>query len=799
MSQSPRDATQEQARKHPGFAAANRKLNALTRQGLSWSGRERNCAFLNTAGAGAGRFANISAVAGFDYLDDGRALGLVDWDHDGDLDVWVTNRTAPRIRFLRNETRNATAGTHSNGQRFLALKLVGRSCNRDAIGARIEVFAAGDGDRHRVRTLRAGEGFVGQSSKWLHFGLGSADSIEDVRVRWPGGHVESFGPASPDRFYVLVQGTAALRPWTPPQRQLDIAPSTPEIPETTGKTRIVLSARCFAPPVDYVSFDGRRAHLDQHEGPVLLNLWASWCLPCAAELKHFTKAAGAIREAGVEIVALSVDGLGDDRSDPQAAADMIRGLDFPFASGATDAGSIARLQLLNDHLMSWRRPLPVPTSLLLDAHGRVAVIYKGPVDVDQLLSDLRLLELEGESLQDAAAASSGTWYWHTPPYRLMPLATKLINKGHFDALVAFATRHRDHLSQAPDVASLLADLGKRLGEKGDWQRAEEHLRAAVAHDPGLVVAQRNLGVALSQLGRVVPAIEAFRAAERLAPEDSVHPLNLGATLARHGRFDEAAAALRRATKLDPSLDEAHRNLGLVLEKQNKVSETADAYLAYVALKPDAEAVHRTLADLLSRAGRLEEAATAIENVLRLQPRDAGAHEALGRLSLALGRLDPSIRHFRSAIRIKPGFARAHAGLGDALLGGGSAKEALDHYRRALELNSSQPQVALAMAWITATSPDPALRDGAEAVRRAEQCIALLRAPNSRALDALAAACAEAGRSEDAVAAATEALKLLRDSNDRDYISQVEARLRLYQSGKPFRTPQHQDQPQQPPE
>ena len=72
----------------------------MTSQGVSWSGRERNCAFLNT---GRRRFANISAVSGFDFLDDGRGLALCDWDHDGDLDVWVTNRNAPRVRFLRND------------------------------------------------------------------------------------------------------------------------------------------------------------------------------------------------------------------------------------------------------------------------------------------------------------------------------------------------------------------------------------------------------------------------------------------------------------------------------------------------------------------------------------------------------------------------------------------------------------------------------------------------------------------------------------------------------------------------
>ena len=98
MSQSPNELTKEAI---DPYVSGWRQLFRLVRRGSTLSGFERNCAFLNT---GTGRFANVSAVTGFDFLDDGRALAVVDWDQDGDLDIWVSNRTGPQVRLRVSAT-----------------------------------------------------------------------------------------------------------------------------------------------------------------------------------------------------------------------------------------------------------------------------------------------------------------------------------------------------------------------------------------------------------------------------------------------------------------------------------------------------------------------------------------------------------------------------------------------------------------------------------------------------------------------------------------------------------------------
>ncbi len=150
-----------------------------------------------------GSFGNVSAVSGLDLPDDGRAVARVDWDGDGDLDLWIANRNGPQLRFLQNE-----AGQLGH---FIQFELVGEVCNRDAIGARIELFESADASP-QLQTVRAGDGFLAQSTKLIHFGLGRREAPEAVRaikkvvVRWPNGQAESFGEIEIDNRYRIHQG-----------------------------------------------------------------------------------------------------------------------------------------------------------------------------------------------------------------------------------------------------------------------------------------------------------------------------------------------------------------------------------------------------------------------------------------------------------------------------------------------------------------------------------------------------------------------------------------------------------------
>ena len=154
---------------------------------------QRNQLYLNV---GEGRFEEFVAQDGALVLmrvSRGAAFG--DYDDDGDIDVLVANVTsAPTL--MRNE------GAQGHWAR---IGLEGKSSNRAGIGARVEVHSGG---RMQVDEVRSGSSFLSQSDLRLHFGLGSARTIERVVVHWPGGASEEYANLAVDRDLILVEGEA---------------------------------------------------------------------------------------------------------------------------------------------------------------------------------------------------------------------------------------------------------------------------------------------------------------------------------------------------------------------------------------------------------------------------------------------------------------------------------------------------------------------------------------------------------------------------------------------------------------
>jgi tetratricopeptide (TPR) repeat protein len=326
-------------------------------------------------------------------------------------------------------------------------------------------------------------------------------------------------------------------------------------------------------------------------------------------------------------------------------------------------------------------------------------------------------------------------------------------------------------------------------QTGYWKNSENLWTHALGCTTRNYIAHGRLGDALRDEGRVDDAITHYQEALKIKPGAAEFRNNLGTALQQEGRVDEAIAQYREALQIKPNEAEMRYNLGNALLQKGRVDEAAADYQKALQIKPDYAEAHNNLAIALLQKGRVDDAITHYEQALQIQPGFAEAHHNLALALSQKGRADEAIIHFQQALQIKPGYVDAHIDLGNVLLQNGKVGEAISHFQMALQLKPADPSIQNTLAWLLATCPEAALRDGNKAVELARQANGLTGGENPVILHTLAAAYAEAGRFPEAVETAQRALRLAGAQSNTVLAGQLQSELKLYQAGSPFHSPE----------
>jgi tetratricopeptide (TPR) repeat protein len=307
----------------------------------------------------------------------------------------------------------------------------------------------------------------------------------------------------------------------------------------------------------------------------------------------------------------------------------------------------------------------------------------------------------------------------------------------------------------------------------------------LAKNPGCWMAHYNLGIVLRDHGETDQAMTHYRQAIALRPAYAEAHYNLGHLLADKGEFNDAIVQYEATLAINPADAEAHNNLGATLFKGDRVDDAIAHYRQALAIQPDYAEASCNLATALLSRGDMDGAIAHYLTCVAVLPNQADAQYNLASLLLRKGRIDEAIVHYEKALEAVPENADAHVNLGSAFLSKGRIEDAIAQYKEALRFAPENVAAQSNLAWLLATSPDPSLRNGPEAVLLAEEASRLSGGKRLVIQRILAAAYAEAGRFSEAKETAHQALQGADDQGNSVLGDFLRREIALYELGRPY--------------
>lgn len=261
---------------------------------------------------------------------------------------------------------------------------------------------------------------------------------------------------------------------------------------------------------------------------------------------------------------------------------------------------------------------------------------------------------------------------------------------------------------------------------------------------------------------------------------------VGKMLLSRGQIEEARACLANALRVRPTYGQALAGMGDLHAAQGKFDDAIRFYAQALQLEPHLVDAQNAWGGALAAQGKPQDAIEHFMAATRLDPTLVEAEFNLGLALRQLSRGTEAMEAFQRALRLQPQNIQARLLLADCLAETGHSREALGWLQPVAQSAPNAFEALCRIAWILATSPDSTVRNGGEAVAFAARACDLTGHRHAASLAALAAAYAETGRFEDAVATARKAEELATRAGDNGLVEVVRRALAAFQNRAAYR-------------
>jgi tetratricopeptide (TPR) repeat protein len=368
---------------------------------------------------------------------------------------------------------------------------------------------------------------------------------------------------------------------------------------------------------------------------------------------------------------------------------------------------------------------------------------------------------------------------------------------HADAEARFARAR----SLQPRSVAALGGLGRVALAKREYAAAARTLGEALGIDPQATSLHYPLGMAYRGLGDLAKAevhLKERGKGDVAVPDPLMQEVrgllrsatsfeSLGVAALERGDSAGAAMYFRKGLEVAPDNASLHHRLGTALFLSGDALAGEKEFEAAIRIDPGFARAHYSLGVLMASMGRYQPAVDRLSAAVKSDPDYLEALLALGDLLRQGGRPGESLPHYARIISIAPGIVEARLGQALALVSMGRYREARDLLAEALKVQANQPALGEALARVLAAAPDDQVRDGRRAVSVMQELVE--GQPSPEVIEAMAIAYAEVGEYQQAVAWQRRAIGAAeRAGRDSHSVKQMTENLRLFEQGKPCRTP-----------
>ena len=253
-----------------------------------------------------------------------------------------------------------------------------------------------------------------------------------------------------------------------------------------------------------------------------------------------------------------------------------------------------------------------------------------------------------------------------------------------EELAKFQEKKQESVKE--NVAGTKVNQANQYFESGDYERAVDYYRQALAQDPGSPKTYYDLALALDRVGKIAEERQALMKAIELDSSLARAHNQLGFLEMQAGQDSQAERELKAAVALDPGYAEAENNLGVLYGQQGKNKEAEQLFRQATENNPQYAQAFINLGLILAGESRFREAEQAVGNAVKISPENSQALTVLAMVLARTKRTDEAIPYFKKAIALEPKSAGAHVNLGIAYADAFNLEGALGEFSEALRLD-----------------------------------------------------------------------------------------------------------------